>query len=794
MRMTPDGHGSSFGLARAICLLAVMFALTAVRYSPPAAKPATAPAGEFSAGRARQILQVLVGDGVPHPTGSDNNARVRDEIFALLDNLGYQPEIQTGFACDEFGTCGTVKNVVARLDGQDRNDAVLLAAHYDSVPAGPGASDDGAGAVTVLEIARILKQRPAPRNSIILLIDDGEEAGLLGAEVFVREHRWAKQVRAAVNVEARGTSGPSFMFETGSANDWAVRQFARTAADPITNSIAYTIYKYLPNDTDFTVFKRAGYQGLNFAFVNGVMHYHTPLDNFENASASSIQHQGDNALSSVLALADQDLSNMPVGDAVYFDFYTLGVARWPVSWAFPLALVAAALFLIEGAILLGNGELTAGKAVWGVIGVLGAIAVSVALSHVLLVFLRRAHAFPRASAEYGWVASPEAAKIAFCAISFIGVGTLAAAIGKRAGFWGAWIGAGIVFAAANVALSRLAPGTSFVAAVPAWAMVLGAMPSMSKKAGGARREIAVHVALAGAAVALFPTLWSLYDALGVTILPPRTDLLTILLLLLMPLMICASEWERRVFVFAPIAVLVVSGFAAAATEPYSVTEPERVNLNYLLDGNSHQAKWVVIADSGRLPASLAHSTGFDTRPQALFPWSGTNEFAAPAPTTDLAAPSMDTLEVSKTAGGTHYRLLVKSRRGAPDMLISFPPSPGLSAMTIGGFAMAEPDERVARYVQTMRKGWKTYEIVAMPPAGVEMSFDVAGPSSEIVLMDQSYALPLDGMFLLRARPSNTVASQDGDVTIVMNSGALPSSDAIPPAIPPKRPASVEKKP
>lgn len=83
------------------------------------------------------------------------------------------------------------------------------------MPAGPGASDDGAAVATVLEIARILAARPASRHPVVLLITDGEEAGLLGAFLFVREHPLAKQVRAAVNLDARGTSGPSLMFETG---------------------------------------------------------------------------------------------------------------------------------------------------------------------------------------------------------------------------------------------------------------------------------------------------------------------------------------------------------------------------------------------------------------------------------------------------------------------------------------------------------------------------------------------------------------------------------------------------
>ncbi len=66
--------------------------------------------------------------------------------------------------------------------------------------AGPGASDDGVGVATVLECARALKTRPWPRHSIIFLVDDGEEAGLFGARVFVNQHRWAKEIVAVVTL------------------------------------------------------------------------------------------------------------------------------------------------------------------------------------------------------------------------------------------------------------------------------------------------------------------------------------------------------------------------------------------------------------------------------------------------------------------------------------------------------------------------------------------------------------------------------------------------------------------
>ncbi|MGA9631845.1 MAG: M28 family peptidase, partial [Candidatus Acidiferrales bacterium] len=163
---------SSPGLRRislSVLALAAILALTFVGLQPPAPKPANAPPNEFSAERALDTLQRILGTDEPHPLGTPAVDGVRDRIVAELTKIGYQPQIQTAFACGDFGTCGTVNNVLARLDGTDTSstDAVLLAAHYDSVPAGPGDSDDGVGVAAVIEIARALKSLPAPRHSVI---------------------------------------------------------------------------------------------------------------------------------------------------------------------------------------------------------------------------------------------------------------------------------------------------------------------------------------------------------------------------------------------------------------------------------------------------------------------------------------------------------------------------------------------------------------------------------------------------------------------------------------------------
>ena len=210
-------------------LLAAIFLVSFIALRLRAPKPSSTPGTQFSAIRAQEMLRQILGDDAPHPIGSMANEAVRTRIIDELVRLGYKPQIQVGFACSEYGDCATVNNVVARLDGSEPPSAVLLAAHYDSVPAAPGDSDDGAGVAAVLEIARALRSLPQPRHSIILLIDDGEEAGLLGARAFVQSHPWAKEVRAAVNLDARGTAGPALMFETGSKSQWAVRLFAQNA-------------------------------------------------------------------------------------------------------------------------------------------------------------------------------------------------------------------------------------------------------------------------------------------------------------------------------------------------------------------------------------------------------------------------------------------------------------------------------------------------------------------------------------------------------------------------------------
>src|ERR1043165_5778339 len=133
--------------------LGAILIVALARFRGPAPKPTTAPPGEFSAERALQLHRDVVGNA-PHPVGSAEHDRVRDRLAARFRALGYDTTVQQRFACTAHAYCAPVQNVIARRPGDAAGDVVLVVAHYDSVAAGPGASDDGAGVPRLLRIAR----------------------------------------------------------------------------------------------------------------------------------------------------------------------------------------------------------------------------------------------------------------------------------------------------------------------------------------------------------------------------------------------------------------------------------------------------------------------------------------------------------------------------------------------------------------------------------------------------------------------------------------------------------------
>jgi hypothetical protein len=777
------------GLLLALGGIALLLAATLFAYRPSTPLGPNASATVFSAYRATAILQDLVGNGVPHPIGSRADARLREAIVKRLSALGYATELQSGFVCNDEGVCGSPVNIIARLgnsatpeSGALDRDAVLLAAHYDSVPAGPGASDDGAAVASLLEIARILAALPAPPHPIILLLTDGEEAGLLGASLFVREHPLSRHVKAAVNLDARGTSGLSLMFETGTANTWLMRLYGSVIPRPVTNSLYYVVYKQLDNDTDFTVFKAAGYQGFNFAFIGNVGRYHTPLDSVANASASSIQQQGDNALAAVLGLANSPTLHAPAAESVFFDAFARVLIAWPAEFALPAALISLGLLLAEAVVLLRRSEVTGREVLWGWVATVGTLLLGLALcagALALLICLGKVPPIDRAS----WISQPLPMHIAAAAIAMLAAGCVGALLARRAGFWGFWVGVALFGAVLSVIGAAVIPGASFVLLLTAVAAGLGGLPytvSLARSRAQPRWTTGFAALLPVATIfaAVFPLVQFLYMALGSLAWPLATLVLCLGTSTLLPLLATASGRTRQ-GVIAAAAVIAAGGMGVTLfLSTYSADWPERINVEYWLDADTGQSHYLALCDSLRLPAAFAAAAHFDPAPRPRFTGSASLAFYAAAPTVALAAPeltvtsqstgALQAAAASQAAGPvTHFEVRLRSPRGAPEALVVFPASAHVA--DIGWVTAAGPARaRLAK----LRSGATLLDMVGLPASGVEFSVDTAESTPVAVqVFDQSYDL-VEGRNLQRARPTNATSSQDGDLTVVHRTVSL----------------------
>lgn len=306
---------------------------------------------EFSSEKA--LLQLKEITKEPHFTGSPEHETVRNYLVSELEKLGLQVEIQEQMAVNKKWRAATNnKNILARIKGSRNGKALLLLSHYDSNPhSSLGASDAGSGVVVILEGVRaFLAKKEMPKNDIIICISDAEELGLLGANAFVNHHPWAKEVGLVLNFEARGSGGPSYMLlETNGGNKKLIEAFQQADSPyPVANSLMYSIYKMLPNDTDLTVFREdADIDGYNFAFIDDHFDYHTVQDSYERMDMNTFNHQTSYLTSTLNYFANADLDNLKSEtDYVYFNFPYLGLVFYPFSWVIPMFIVCAILFFV----------------------------------------------------------------------------------------------------------------------------------------------------------------------------------------------------------------------------------------------------------------------------------------------------------------------------------------------------------------------------------------------------------------------------------------------------------------
>lgn len=730
MRFPRTGVGAVF-----LVLLAALTWWATASVTPPSPVGADAPAEEFSADRAFTHVQSISTE--LHVAGSPGADRVRQHIVDSLESLGLQPEIH-----DSVGATGNlggfamarVQNVVATIPGSASTGTVFLMAHYDAVQVSFGANDDGAGTSTLLETARALLAGPQPRNDIVLVFTDAEEACLCGAEAFLTDNPLAADGGVILNFEARGTSGPAIMFETTRDNADLIGVYADAVPYPVATSFAVEVYRILPNDTDFSPFRDSGtFTGLNTAYIDGSAAYHSPQDNAETISLDSLQHHGSNALALAHAFGDADIAVLQQrsasGDATYFP--VLGsLVSYPGRLVWPLA--ALALLVVAGAMVLAvrrgwlSGGRLAGATGLALIPLVGAPALAMGLWWLLTVI----------RPGYGNLADPWSPgwyRIAVVALVLTVVLTWFATLRRRFDPIGLALGALAWVAILGVALAAFTPGGSYLASIPALAGGLAALVSVTT----GRPMVRALVDLVAAAVALLvlaPTVQLFFPALGLELAAAPALFATLAALVLLPvldlLLPDVAEAPRRLPAMVPALVTTVVTVAATLiglnVDRFDDRHPVPVEMMYALDTTSGQAWWVRPGEDPTGWSDTMVGTEQDLSP--FFPLLPTDTTIGAAPIAPLQAPEVEVVsDESAVNGNRRVDLLITPQRQSRLVHVQVPDATVVSATAHG------------REVPVREGAGFTLLFHAVPDEGLDLSLELSGSDGpvKIRVMDGS---------------------------------------------------------
>jgi hypothetical protein len=756
-----------------VVALIVLCALIVRRAAePPAPLPASAPAAAFSADRAlvhvREIAQR------PHPVGSADHARVREYILRQLRALGLDPQVQeaTGIAT-RYPEAGYVRNIIARLPGRTPGGlSVVLMAHYDGVAGGPAAGDDAAGTAAVLETVRALKAGPQLAHDVMLVITDGEEAGLLGAAAFVREHPWAKDVGVTLDFEARGTGGRSYMFETGAGNLDVVRML-RLAGDVSATSLSVTVYRTMPNDTDLSEMALLGKPALNFAFADGVERYHTASDDVVHLDPGSVQHHGSQMLALARAFGDGPLPRPTTGDAVFFDLPFAGLIVYPERWAMPIAVVACVL------VALAMFRLIRGQRGWGRDVILGALGTVVATCVAAGVTLGMGTLLVRVHDVMGWGGAPAFRGLYTAALALLALAIALASwaiVRRRASVGGAMVGALIVWSILTITISLRLPGVSFVFA---WPLIAGAIAALA---------VPVHIVeprrYVGPGLAADALTW-VATVIAIAIVVPLVYAISTVLLgasgpgglatgvfvallawLLAPQLeaIGGRRWSASVTALLAAVVLLFIGFATVRRSP---AHPVASVIAYALDADSTDA-WLGTRGLDARPSESPLRAG-QAPPEWLARRFGQGRSVAYTPVSRVSVlPPTATVVSDSTVGAERTVVLriVAAAQGTETIGIQATDTRVIRASVDG-----RPID-TSRYRDGVRS-WRL-QYSAPQPAGMTLALTVpAGSGIALDLLARTPGLPPLQGIQIPPRSPDVVTIQTGDVTLVHRAVRIP---------------------
>ncbi|KAJ7864816.1 putative zinc metalloprotease [Mycena olivaceomarginata] len=299
----------------------------------------------------------------PHPMLSHANDIVHTYILDRVRNISLGVEyievyddIVSDASWAAWGGRGAAvyneaTNILVKIQGSDPeytsgDGGVLFSAHYDSVSTASGATDDGMGVATLIQLVEYLAKN-RPKRTAVFNINNGEEDGLLGAFAFLK-HPWSNLTDVFLNLEGASAGGRPLLFRGTSTP--ALRSF--NVPHPHGNSFSADAFErgVIRSGTDYTVYTGVGMEGLDLAFYRGRSKYHTKYDAipYTDAQERALWAMMESAHASGLALLNDDRTHGTGRPPVYFDLF----GAWLVLLSMDTLLIVNVVLIIVGPVIL----------------------------------------------------------------------------------------------------------------------------------------------------------------------------------------------------------------------------------------------------------------------------------------------------------------------------------------------------------------------------------------------------------------------------------------------------------
>jgi len=552
------------------------------------------------------------------------------------------------------------------------------------------------------------------------------------------------------------------LFETGDNNYRLMKSYQQFVRQPLSNSITYEIYKLLPNDTDFTVFKRYGITGVNFAFQGRVSHYHTPLDNMENLSPGSVQHQGDNTWAMLRSLLNTDLETLPEGNAVYTDIFSSFMIVWPEYMSIPFTFIAGFLLILICWQLIAAKKINLTQFVSSLPFAFAVVIVS-ALVCWLLLFIAQTIS----GQAQPWLSIPIPMRMAIWLFPLAVILFFADKYKAKLDFWGLLLAPAWLLFILSAASSLTLPGLSYLPLLPL--LLFTILLSIIFIVGQMNNHLLISVATLVSTVAMatfvFPMLMLLEDAMGFRVAPVYGLLSSLVIILALPLLLNSSKPVPKRIMIAVTGISLAGLMICTQQDGFSPTHPQHLNFEYLQQGKSASIQTLTRYP---LPEDMIAESAFSNENKIRRPWSMAEYPSIETPFLDIPEPELSVISSIDTENTRQLTLRYSSVRPIDHLILYVNSDNKIEQLTVGETELNSyfiPSAFDSQYF--LCSGENCNGLVFTLDINPQQDFQVS-------LVDYHFGLPESLDYLKHTRGKSTQPVQKGDITAVHKTFSFPA--------------------